>query len=280
MKLPDISVIMVEYHSIEDVDGCFKSVNEYIRELEWECVVVSNSQYEVQNFEQLVRRVPGATVVRARFNVGYGSAVNLAIPRCHAPYFLILNPDSRLTDDFLSKMVELMDRNPDIGIVCPRVVGDNGKIVCATRRFPKPWTFLLVRSPLSRFRWTWGERGRYLMEDMDPDQEQDIDWVTGGQMLVRAEAVKDVGAMDDRYFLYMEDVDWCLRFWQKGWRVHYTPCCEVFHSHKHGSTRAGLRAVRSRHFWFHLASLLKFFNKWGWSSGFAAYPERSYRVSQ
>lgn len=265
MRATQISVVIVEYRCVEQIEGCLQSLSQYLGDLSWECIVVSNSEYPDAYLDQMRARLAGARVIANDRNRGYAGGVNRALPECRAPYVYILNPDCRLLDNNSARLVDVLEKNPSVAAVGPRVIDNEGVIQASCRRFPRLWTFLLVRSPLRRLPGAWKERRRYLMEEFSHDTERDVDWLSGGAMLVRKSAIDSVGVMDERFFLYMEDVDWCRRFWKAGWRVIFSPACTVLHGAQHDSLRGGLRMITSPHTRFHLTSLTKYFLKYGLS---------------
>lgn len=261
--MPELTVAIVEYHCLEEVAGCLDSLRAHLTGLPWEAVVVSNSEYSGKEADAARERLADARLIVSPRNAGYAGGVNLALAAATAPFFLLLNPDCRLTDGRVPALVDSMQSQPRVGVAGPRVVDANGEVQPSCRRFPKPYTFLLVRGPFRRFPFARRERRRYLMEDFDRDSEAEVDWLSGGAILVRMAALKDVGPMDERYFLYMEDVDWCRRFWQKGWAVQFNPASTVRHDGRHESITFSLRSLRSPHLRYHLTSLSKYFHKYG-----------------
>lgn len=257
----DISIVIVEYWCADEVENCVNSIQKYLQNLDWECFVVSNSLYNEEELKSIKQRLPNVTIIRSERNSGYAGGVNQVLPVANAPYIFILNPDSLLTDNNVSGLLKIMEQDDSVAIVGPRVVDDKKIVQPSCRRFPRPWTFLMVRGPLRRF---WGaskERQRYLMEDFDHRSAREADWVSGGAMLVRKSAIDDVGPMDERFFLYMEDVDWCRRFWRKGYKVYYFPECIIIHSGQHASI-GSLRNFISKNARMHLGSMIKYFLKW------------------
>ena len=260
----NLSVIIVEYFSQSEVLECMQSIRKFIGDLNYEIFVVSNSEYEPDRLGDFKERLKGVQVIINPKNKGYAGGVNAALPHTKAPYALILNPDARLTEDGMASTIEYMNGHPEVGLLGPKVIDYSGAAQDVCRHFPRPYTFFLVRSAIGR--WLPGsakERRRYLMEDFAHDEIKDVDWIIGGAMLVRKKAVDDVGPMDERYFLYMEDVDWCRRLWEKGWRVQYFPMTRIIHEIKHESLKSGLIPMVSRHTSFHVRSLLKYFAKYG-----------------
>src|SRR3989344_5169810 len=263
MRENQLSIVIVEYRCAEEIEGCLRSLKQHLGDLSWECIVVSNSEYSDVDLAQVRKRLAGARVIANDCNRGYAGGVNRALPECNAPFVFIMNPDCRLTDERIPELIAFMTQNPDIAVVGPKVTDEQGEVQPSCRRFPYPWTFLLVRSALRHLPGATKERRRYLMEDFDHYVERDADWVSGGAMMVRKSAIEDVGPMDERFFLYMEAVDWCRRFWEAGWRVRYVPACTVQHAGRHASLHVGVRRFTTPHSRLHLVSLAKYFLKHG-----------------
>lgn len=260
----NLSVIIVEYISQSEVLECVQSIQKFMMDLNYEIFVVTNSEYDDDRLRDFKERLKGVEVIVNPRNKGYAGGVNAALPYISAPYVLILNPDARMTEDGMVSAIEYMDAHPEVGLLGPRVIDYSGAAQDVCRRFPRPYTFFLVRTAIGR--WLPGaarERKRYLMEDFAHDEIRDVDWIIGGAMLIRKEAIDDVGPMDERYFLYMEDVDWCHRFWDCGWRIKYFPPTKIIHEIKHESIKGGgvfLLPLSTRR---HILSLVKYFMKHG-----------------
>lgn len=266
MTTVDLSIVIVEYRCIELVESCLRSLAEHLEKLEWECLIVSNSEYGDADAELMCERLGRAHVTINDRNRGYAGGVNRALSQCSAPFIFVLNPDCLLADNQVDSLIKCLEENPDIGAVGPKVVDTKGVVQPSCRRFPRPWTFLLVRSILSRLPLASAERRRYMMEDFSHNSVRDVDWLSGGAVMVRRKAVDEVGPMDERFFLYMEDVDWSRRFWQSGYRVVYCPTCVVIHAGQHASLNPGLKMLASRHTRLHLMSMLKYFAKYRFRS--------------
>lgn len=267
MSGTDLSIVIIEYHGIDLIEACVASLEKHLNGLSWECLVVSNSEYGVDELEDMRKHLSTARVIANDRNRGYAGGVNRALPECRAPFVFVLNPDCRLIDDKVPELIAFLQKNPEVAAVGPKVIDDDGAVQPSCRRFPRPWTFLLVRSALRKLPGANAERRRYLMEDFNRRSERDADWISGGAMMVRKSAVDVVGPMDERYFLYMEDVDWCRRFWNAGLRVVYLPVCAVVHAGQHASIQGGLKSLASRHTRMHLASMGKYFLKYKFAWG-------------
>jgi len=156
-----------------------------------------------------------------------------------------------------------MKAHPDVGVIGPRLVRPDGSVDESAYRFPTPWIPVYRRTPLGKT--SFGKRAlaKYLLDDFDRRSTRDMDWVLGAVLMIRREAMDKVGVLDERYFLYFEDTDWCRRFWKAGWRVVYLADAEMVHYHERLSARGP---------WFlsplrpstriHIASAVKYFAKW------------------
>ncbi len=253
-----LSIIMVEYHGIHDVVSAMASIQRHLGGIDWQAIVVSNSEYPPDKTNELVASVPDARVIINDRNCGYAGGVNRALRDVDTPYAFLLNPDGQFADGGISELLDAMEEQPEVAVIGPKVVNDKGVVQPSCRRFPRPYTFLLVRSFLRKLPGATNERRRYMMANFDHRTPCTVDWVSGGAMLIRMKAVKQVGGMDERYFLYMEDVDWCRSFGMAGWRVRYDPRATVMHAGQHASLQSGVLSKNTR---WHLQSLGKYFLK-------------------
>jgi hypothetical protein len=271
-----ISIVIIEYHCMEDVLRCLESVEQHLGSLDHESIVLSNSCYgkgQIDSFRDRMDHM--GKFVAAGANLGYAGGVNAALKEAGGEYVYILNPDCLLTDGNVASIIDEMERDPLWAIVGPKVVDDAGEIQPSCRRFPKPWTFLQVRSILSRLPGSALERERYLMQDFSREVQRNVDWVSGGAMLLKKSAIDRIGGMDERYFLYMEDVDWCRSAWEKGLKVVYCPASVVTHAGRHRSINAGLRLFGDRHLRWHLVSMARYF----WKFRVATRPSSGFYLS-
>ncbi|VXC34182.1 conserved hypothetical protein [Burkholderia sp. 8Y] len=201
-----------------------------------------------------------SNIIQGQGNVGYGRGHNLAIERTSSRYHLILNPDIELDDDALTHALAFMDAHPEVGLLSPFILEDDGSQQFLCRRYPTVFD-LFIRGFLPRsLRKPFKARlSRYEMRDAIG--EKDIVWdppiVSGCFMLFRTEVLKKLGGFDPRYFLYFEDYDLSLRTHDVA-RVAYVPSVRVLH---HGGDAAGKGWTHIKLF---IASAYKFFNRFGW----------------
>jgi len=248
-----ISVLCVNYHSASDLADLAESLRRHSSGHDVELIVTNNSPSETLD----VPRGPDLPMtVLPSENVGFAAGINLALGRASGDILLVANPDVRVMPGALDAAVRFLDRQGDVGIVLPMLRYPDGTLQHSVRRFYTWPVVLYARSPLRSLRWLPGFFRRYLCELIDRSGPSDVDWGLGGAMFLRRADVGDGPLFDERFFLYFEDVDFCLRMWRRGLRVVHCPEIECVHAHRRMSSspfsRAGLH---------HLRSLLQFIAK-------------------
>lgn len=253
----DVSVIIVSYNSRSQLEPCLNSLKSQKLFDRTEVIVVDNASSD--GTPVMVRdRYPWVRLAAGQKNVGFSRGVNVGIRDARGRFLLILNPDTVLREDSIEKLVDFMEATPDAGIVGPKLIFHDGNLQYSCRRFYNWRVLLLRRTLLGKVFRNSQAVASHLMLDYDHESTRDVDWILGACMLVRREAVESVGLMDERFFLYFEDVDWCYRMKQKGWKVYYHPEAIVVHNYARGSAQK----VLNRSFIAHLASLIRYYEKW------------------
>lgn len=162
-------------------------------------------------------------------NRGFGAAVNQGLGRVSSRYALVLNDDVWLHDETLSRLVAYADRDPRLAVVGPRLVYPDGRVYPSMRGFPTPWRLATQYLGLSRIApWTRLFNALYAGH-LDPQRVNAVEFVVGACLLVRMEAVRRVGGLDEGFFMFAEEADWCLRFRAAGWKVVYVPHATATH---------------------------------------------------
>ncbi len=254
----DLSIIIVGYNSAEPLAACLRSLAECPDTVSREVLVVDNASSDDTSL-MVKREFPWVELYQNAANVGLSRAVNRGIRASRGRHILVLNPDIEARSGSLDALVAFMDATPEAGLVGAKLINTDGTLQLSCRGFYTFWTLLLRRTFLGKLFRNSGAIRRHLMLDYDHETARKVDWVLGACMLVRRAAMADVGAMDERYFLYFEDVDWCYRMWRGGWTVWYVPDSVMDHRHARGSARPGLNKLLIAH----LISLLHFYEKWG-----------------
>jgi GT2 family glycosyltransferase/lipopolysaccharide/colanic/teichoic acid biosynthesis glycosyltransferase len=264
----DISVIIVTYNSRSVLEPCLVSLKKQSLFHRTEVIVVDNASAD--GTPEIVReRYPWVNVFSSSRNVGFSVGVNLGIQKAGGKYFLILNPDTVVREHSIESLFRFMETTPDAGIVGPKMVFPDGNLQYSCRRFYNWRVLLLRRTFLGKLFKKSAAISEHLMLDFDHETTRKVDWIIGACTMVRREAVESVGLLDERFFLYFEDVDWCYRMKQKDWGVYYHPEAVVVHHHARDSTQS----VFKRPFVAHLASLIRYYEKWS----FVLYLLKKYR---
>jgi hypothetical protein len=202
----------------------------------------------------------GAIYLRPPENLGFGKAHNLAYQRARelGSFHLVLNPDVHFEAEVLETLLEVMTAQPDLGVVMPKILYADGTTQYLCKRLPTPWD-LVVRRFAPGFAHGVFRRAmeRYEFRDRDYDQPMEPPTLSGCFLLLRNSVVDQVGLFDERFFMYMEDVDLVRRILDVS-RALYYPAVSIMHEYQKGSYRDRRLA------WHHVLSALKYFSKWGW----------------
>ncbi len=251
----DLSVIIVNWNVRLLLERCLASVMESAQRggLECEVVVVDNASTD-DSCEMVQRLFPAVELISSEVNLGFARANNLGATRASGRHLLFLNPDTEVVVDALLVMVAYMDQHPDVGLLGPKLLFPGGGVQASRRRFPSLAAAFLESTVVQQ--WFPQNRAldRYYVRDRSDDVEQDVDWVVGACMLVRRQAWEQVGQLDERFFMYSEELDWCRRLKSAGWRVVYLPSATVVHHEGQSSAQV----VPARHIYFQSSKVLYF----------------------
>ncbi|MBI1807852.1 MAG: glycosyltransferase family 2 protein [Ignavibacteria bacterium] len=229
---PDLSVIIVNYNTRGLLRNCLESLFKNGEEIYYEVIIVDNDSSDGSR-EMITRDFPTARLICNSENSGFAKANNVGLEAATAEFILLLNSDTVITAGNLSSSISYMHTQPDVGILGSKVLNPDGTIQQSARDFPTLWTLfletfflykILPHSGLFRNPWI-----------TDTDKEQDVDVVKGAYFLTRRKLIDEIGALDERFFLYSEEQDWCLRAKRSGWRVVYLPSIATYH-HDGGSS--------------------------------------------
>jgi len=262
-------IALVNYETTDLLVKCLDSIREQEIRAEYRIMVVDNHSQDGA-VERLQKEYPEVTVIANTRNNGYAIAVNQAIRVANSDYILLLNPDIVVKPGAIDKLVKLMDDMSDVGIAGGKLFNPDGTLQYSCRTFFTLPVILFRRTILGKLFPNSSVLTRHLMSDWDHNSVRDVDWVLGGCMMIRRKALKDVGLMDERFFLYFEDVDWCYRMKKGGWRVCYLPDAEMIHHHR----RQSAQSFVNKTLLFHIMSMFHFYDKWGK----ILYLLRKYRV--
>jgi GT2 family glycosyltransferase len=253
--LMDLSIVVVNYRSRDALLSCLASLPDSAHGLEYEVAVIDNASGDGSP-EALARWQPDVRLIQNLENVGFASAVNQGIRATTGDFVMLLNPDCVLHAGAARRLADYLRAHPRCGIAAPRLVYPDGSLQLSARHYPDASTLLFNRYSLFTLlfpRNPWSRR--YLMSDWDHASVRDVDWVAGACLMARRDAIREVGEMDEAFFMFNEDVDWCRRMNQARWAVTYVPDAVCVHhvgvSHKRSTTRVILERHRGMAHYFH-----------------------------
>ena len=234
----DLGIVIVNWNTRDLLRDCLKSLEVGESAVQRRVIVVDNASSD-DSAAMVMAEFPAVEVIANPTNGGFSQANNLGLKAlgfggasgANLPrYALLLNPDTVVPPDGLRQMVDRMDAAPKIAIAGPRLVMLDGKLDLACRRsFPTPEVSLWRMTGLSKLFPKSRLFGRYNMTYLDEHFETEVDCVVGAFMMVRGDAIRQVGLLDEIFWMYGEDIDWAFRIKQAGWKVLYYPRVTVLH---------------------------------------------------
>jgi GT2 family glycosyltransferase len=224
-----LDIIIVNYKSEDCLFSCIESIYDSLNGMNVGVFVYDNSPDT--SISSVERSFPEINLIRNKTNIGFAAAVNKGLRKSRAPYVMLLNPDTLVQNGLLSHICNYLDNNQNVGVVGPKILNPDGSIQGSARSFPTILTGLFGRTSLfSRlFPKNKLTRKNILIGNGDGKGPLKVDWVSGACMTVRRNAFNEVGPLDERFFMYWEDADWCRRMWEKRWAVVYFPQASVCH---------------------------------------------------
>ena len=257
--MTDVSLVIVNWNTKDLLLDCIGSTLDTTRVRKLEITVVDNGSTD-GSAEAVKRSFPNVTVIRNQANLGFARANNIGIRPSRGKYLCLVNSDIKVLPGCIDSMCDYMDQHPEIGLLGPKILNKDLSLQPSCAELPSLWntftqTFMLDRLfPGVRFC-----RTRF-MRAFAHDVERDVEALSGCFLMVKREALEQVGLLDERFFIYQEDVDWCKRFSDAGWKIRFCPSAEAIHYGGASSSvapakfliemqRASLQYWRKHHGW-------------------------------
>lgn len=259
----DISIVILNYKSKGLALNCVKSIKEAdFDNLKHEIIAVDNNSGDYIG-KILAWQYPDVKFIQNKSNLGMGAGNNAGIRRASGKYIAIMNPDTLVFKDTFKKLHDFMESNPEAGIAGPLQFNPDKTIQDSCYRRHGLLTPLYRRTPLGKLKSAKKDLGRFLMKDFNHQSVREVDWLLGSFLFCRAQALKQTGLFDERFFMYFEDTDLCRRFWQKGWKVFYFSEAKIIHNHARESAQEPwYKFFLSKVSRCHIISWFKYLNKW------------------
>ena len=245
---PDLSIIIVSWNVRELLRKCLASVEAGRDSLTLQVIVVDGASTDGSP-DMVAAGFPRVELIPCADNVGFPRGNNIGLARATGRFLLLLNPDTVVLGDALPRMIDHLEANPDIGLLGPQLLNPDGSIQSSRRRFPSLATGF--------FESTWleglapGVLARYYALELSDNAIADVDWITGACIMGPRVVYERMGGLDEGYYMYSEELDWCRRIKDAGWRVVYFPRAQVIHH----SAQSSEQAVTARHINFQRAKL-------------------------
>ena len=228
MITTDVSILVVNWNTRKILCNCLRSVYEQTREINFEVIVIDNASAD-GSAERIKKEFPQAILIPNSDNRGFAAANNQGMKIAKGRYVLLLNPDTVVLDGAVQKSVAYADDHQDVGVLGCQVWLNDKEIQQTCFSFPSVCGLIMQKTGLCRMFPRSGVFGWEKMAGWNRDTEREVDVVSGMFMLVRREAIDQVGLMDEAYFIYAEETDWCFRFKRAGWKCVFTPTARIVH---------------------------------------------------
>ena len=247
----------MSWNAQDDLRACLQSLPKGTAHPEAiETIVVDNASSD-GSADMVAREFPDVALICSPTNTGFSGGNNIALENLDAPYALLLNSDATVFPGALDTLLDWADHNPAVGIIGPKVLNPDGSLQFSCRRYPTFAAGLFRNVYLGKLFPNNRPASDYLMQDFDHNSVRDVDWVSGCALLIRRDCLEQIGLLDAKtFFMYCEDMDWCLRAHNADWRVVYYPDARVTHAIGRSSDHAADRMIIEHH-----RSMWRFYQK-------------------
>jgi GT2 family glycosyltransferase len=246
-KRMDLSILIVNYNTKELTLACLYSIYETQTDFHFEIILIDNASRD-ESVQTISEQFPNVQIISNNDNVGFAKANNQGIKVAKGRYILLLNTDTVIEPSTIDTMIRLMDHDPKIGASGCKVVLPDGLLDKACKRgFPTPSASFYYAFGLSKLFPKNPRFNQYQLGYLNPDEEYPVDCLVGAFMLVRRETIDQIGMLDEEFFMYGEDIDWCYRIKQGGWQIHYYPRTSIIHYKGASSRRKPYKIIYEFH---------------------------------
>lgn len=225
---PDVSVLIVSFNTCETLRHCLQILRDTSHDVVYETIVIDNASRDA-SAEMVAAEFPDVTLIRSTENLGFAAANNLGFASAQGNYIALLNSDAFLSPKALRTALDYLQQHPRTALVGARLTGSHGEWQPSARMIPNTWDHLFTLSGLSAKYPASRLFGRIDRTWANPDADAKVDWVPGAFSLIRRSVLDKIGLFDERFFLYYEEVDLCLRIQKAGYEVWYLPEIVVIH---------------------------------------------------
>jgi GT2 family glycosyltransferase len=248
MSTPRITVAIINFNTKEELRNCLRS-------LAGSSVIVYDNNSSDGSTEMARTEFPDINVIEGKKNLGYGAAANRSIQGCSSEYLIVSNSDVLFPEGATVELAAYLDQNPRVGVLGPRLLNADGTLQPSCFVLPGSLRWLVDNDVVCSVFRRWPAAGKQLLRAWNHDEERDVPWVKGAVLAIRRAAFEEAGGFDERFFMYYEETDLCLRVAQYGWAVRFAPVIDVVHLG--GVSTGRVRAAMTLELFF---SLMRFAN--------------------
>jgi len=249
----DLSIIIVNYNVKHRLRECLLSIYRSTKGTSFEIIVVDNNSTD-GSVDMVKSEFPAVKLIENSQNLGFARAANQGLKENKGRYILLLNPDTIVLPNALDKMVEFMEANSEAGALGCKLLNPDGSLQPSCRSFPTLITVLFENTGLEKLFLRNRIIGRHRIGHWDYNDIREVDQPMGSALMVRRETATQVGLMDEQFYMYYEDVDWCFRIKKGGWKIYFLPSAQIIHyggqSASPNMAKMRIQGYKSRHRFF------------------------------
>ncbi|MCB2205676.1 glycosyltransferase [bacterium] len=243
VSTPDISIVVVSYNVRDLLENCLYSLYSALEGISHEIFVVDNDSTDA-TVDMVRQRFPDVEMIASQENLGFARGNNLALARARGKYLLLLNPDTLVQEDSITAMLDFFRENADVGMATCKIIKPDGSLEPGCRRsFPSPWVSFTKLAGLSSLFPHSSLFARYNLTYLSEDETYEVDAISGSFMMLRREVYEEIGGLDESYFMYGEDLDWCYRTQKAGWKLYYVHSTKIIHYGGESTKRSSIDAT-------------------------------------
>ncbi|HZH98875.1 MAG TPA: glycosyltransferase family 2 protein [Fimbriimonadaceae bacterium] len=251
----ELSVTICSWNTLQDLRICLASLEAVRDDAAFEVLVIDNNSADGSP-DMVEAEFPWVRLYRMSKNLGFTGGQNYALKERSAPHALLLNSDTVVHPGAFSRIMEFYRANPAVGVIGPRLLNSDGSLQYSCRRFPNPVAALFRNTPIGKLFPKNRFTRDYLMTDWGHDNPREVDWVSGAALFASKPLIDRIGLLDEEYFMFCEDVDWCWRAWDAGFKVMYLPDSVITHAIGRSTDKAPNRMIGRFH-----KSMFRFYRK-------------------
>lgn len=262
----DISIIIVTFNSVDVITKCLSHIRNDIESLEVEIIIIDNHSedktlLEIKQFLSSNKSNPVIKLIENKENLGYAKAVNQGLKIADGDFILLINPDVFIVNGFFRKSIQFLSEEKDTGLIAPQHISLNNDVISSCREFPNHLILLWDIIGLSKLFKKSRVFGRWRMGYFDFKSTKEVDQPMGACLFGKRDIINKIGFMDERFSMFFNDVDWCRRFKEKGYKIIFYPEIKVYHIVGHSVMQKRYAMIFYSHYGFFLY-FLKYFKKW------------------